>query len=1459
MKTPQTENKFSLYLSYAVLGVIFIVDCLVPFGIFGGVPYVIGLIVLMWVLKPSDVIWFSASCGIATVLAFFLGEDYTVLGGLMNRLMAIFTMVAMAMLIKRQDDITDQQAEQQKHLNSVVEKRTEGLKQVVDQLEEMKIRLAESEELGHFGFWEFYPSNQQMIWSNGVFAIYGFPITPQAPSMQEFLDQCHTEDAQTLQRSIQYGLTEKKPYTVEYRLIMPDGNVKWIYNRGRPIVNKQGSVEMLVGTIQDVTTLKHSQESVQANRARYTTLFKSAAVGKALMIPNKRILEVNTAFVRWVGYPEKTLLKIPIEKLIHEDDRSMDNAYAREMISGEIEFYQKEKRFIRRDGTILWGLFSVSPVHDAEDKISCFAVEVIDITAHKNTEMAMKKAQESWHDAEEAVTESEASRRLAETALKDSERARQIAEADLAAAQEELKTLRKQSALQASPVASITPHPGERMADRTATTSFDTSDIISPAPVNIPQANYPRPDVLPDNEVGLEIFAENMPAPRPEATGDSIPDAPLTDKPLAESIIPEVEPPEPFPVAQSLMEPPAADINGDQAIPEPAPAPVAVDQTATPPPATPAANAAPGMTQDKFNRLIDNPNKLIASIGYDGCYKRVGPGLPTELGFELDELDNQHFLNFIHQEDRALVQDQLQKIRKRQPISRISMRHMSKFDGYRRFVWDASVDDERELIYSVMRPDIEFTGMGAEPAPAAVLVEPAPQSEPEVAPAPEAAPAPEQPVMEVPEQPAYVPEPPVAPDPVLPAPVTPAPVTPAPVAQEHVQPEPVNPESGYSAAAQPAPEAPVADTKTPEDAALPVAPAEPVAPVEETGILRPVIHQQEVSKAPRPPLPQRRPEPIGAHAPPPRSKTPGEVDWRRLTDRMPFQVWMLSTDRSCKYVNKKVRDFTGLPFEQLEGKGWGKAVHPEDYRKYLAYYGRDFEKWEPMGCMYRLRRNDGIYRWMQESSVPIRRPDGSLEGYLLTCMDVSLLKTVDSKFTRAFDDAVNLVDVKSALHPCQKEESQHALSDAIKIADALMLNADEVPNATLARLMDYAGNRLLYYVNAVVTFGNADKDANDLLKRSVSIESVLESTVEMLAPLRREEGPRFQINYRDDELRVMVDKVLVHRLFEILMRNLLEWAESRIITIDIIEQDNEGIVEIKHIGPVLNAGHLLTLEDVFRAGKATILQKKAGLELSLIKRLAEAMTGGMAVRVDEDGDPMIEVRFNLSETASAEDSIPVIDEALRGEAPVPPAQVQQLTEVADAIASLDPPAMQPEAVPVEPVIPEPVVPAPQPVEAAPAPVATAPAPQPVEAAPAPVDEEILIHENGNGQAAITRHKVLVGETNSETQRLVRSLLQPYYDLTIVPSTDDLLKQADTMQYDLLMLDVQLQGGKSGVDVLRELRKRPQYTRIPAIAVAASTTAMDQRELIDRAGFDGFLRKPFSIVELLETVERMIES
>lgn len=1319
MTTPQNESKTSLYLSYSILGVIFVLDSFLVLGMFGGIPYVVGLVVLMWLLKPSEVMYFSGACGVLAIAAFLISEDLSDMSGLLNRFMAIFANVAIAMLVKRYTEVVSREEEQRRHLNSVVEKRTEGLKQVVDQLEENKIRLTEAEQLGHFGFWEYYPATQEMIWSNGVFAIYGFPITPKAPSMQEFLDQCHTEDVQILQRSIQYGLAEKKPYTVEYRLIMPDGSVKWIFNKGRPIVGPNGTVDLLVGTIQDVTNLKHSEESALANRARYTTLFKSAGVAKVLMIPNKRILEANQAFARWVGYSEKSLMKIPLEKLMHEDDRSKDHSYAREMISGEIDFYQKEKRFVRRDGTILWGLFSVSPVFDAEDKIACFAAEIVDITGHKNLQLAFQKAQDSWHEAEDALTESENARRLAESNLKESEAARRLAEAHL-----------QQYVQQGPPPAS-----GEERTEVLDTPLASLSDELEPGEA------ADAGDAT--DGVSFEGYSQG-------------------DYDLSKFEQPDVSP--------TLPDRTHSPEHGPASVQEQT-APMRIKQ--------PAANTASTtnngagqikpLTEEVVSSLLTGRD-LIALIGLDSCYKHVSPRLTSELGYGEGELDDQNFLNFIHQEDRVAVQEHFMELRRGVSVSGLQLRHLTKFEGYRRFMWSASLNEEYDVIVSNLKLAIEFDFGEPAPSPQSTPVQVPPASDPVEAPPEDADPALE-------------------------------------------TPETMQPASQADAGLEP----PLLEDDT---LIIPEAP-EPEVPQDEPLIPQPaeVLKSIRKPRAPRAPLPEKQTELV---PPPLQPASAREVDWHRLTDRMPFQVWMLGKDGACRYVNKKVRDFTGLPFEQLEGKGWSKTVHPDDYRGYVAYYKSVFENWEPMACMYRLRRNDGTYRWMQESSVPLQKPDGTYEGYLVTCMEVTMLHNTGEKFTQAFRGAVNLVDLKSALHPCQRDESQHIITDSVKIGDALVANAREVPNVFLARLMAYAGQRLLHMVREILSFDHADKDDHDLLEHSVSLDEVLESTVEMLAPLRKLDGTRFQIIPGEKEMRVRADKVLVHRVFENLLRNLLDWSESRVITLEAYESENHAVVEIRHIGQVLNPGFLMELDNIFRKGATSLLQRKAGLELSLIKRLAEAMDGGMRVLLDEDKDPMIEIWFDQAAPEAVEDRVPDVEETRREESPDVPAGGEELSAVADAIATIsqpEPPA-QPEA---------------------------------------PMEEDILIHENGANGRDITRHRVLVGETNSETQRLVRSLLQPYYDLTIVPSTDDLLKQADAAQFDLLLLDVHLQGDHSGVDVLKELRRRPQYTRTPAIAVATNITGIDQRELMDRAGFDGFLRKPYSIVELLETVERMIES
>lgn len=1265
------EDQSSLYISYGLLAIIFVIDVFQPLSIFGGIPYVVGMILVMWFLKPHEVLRFGVFCGLAALFGFFLSEDLSAdMEGLMNRFMAIFTIVAIALLVRRHTEIEQEFDKQQKLFDSVIEKRTDGLKQAVDQYDEAKIRLAEAEELGHFGFWEYYPSNGQMIWSNGVFSIYGRALVPQAPSFEEFLDQCHTEDVQTLHRSIQYGISEKKPYTVEYRLILPDGKQKWIYNRGRPIIDKRGRIEMLVGTIQDITSQKQSEESVVANRARYTTIFKSAAVAKALIIPNKRILEINPAFSRWIGYHERELLKIPVEKLMHKADRSMEDAYARDMIAGELSFYQKEKRFIRRDGQVIWGLFSVAPVVDVKDKISCFAVEIVDITTQKRAEAARAKAEAAWHDAEEALTEAEANLRLMQT---------------------------------------------ER----------------------------------PSGEAG-----------------------------------------------QSEAE----------------------DQV---------------MAEEVINHIFEMASDLMVLIGEDGYYRRISSHFAEVLGYDVDKLEDEQFIDFIHKADSEKVNTHLKALFAGEKVTDLTLRHSTSAGSYTTLTMTATYNASHEVAYVVFRQQTQIQRAVDSPAPP---IHETDQVEPLVSRETDA----DQSVKplrdtvsvrrvldEEPEIDAWaVP----ATSQVLP-----------PAAREAERGEDLQHESrdilepARSESDLILPEEPDAVEDEPK---LPQPPSDlaiEVNAVSNTSGNATDSHDRV--RAARPVSTPREPllnlmranEPSVKPAIKRTDKSTRNitVDWRRLTDKMPFQIWMLDKDRHCRYANKKVRDFTGLPFEQLEGTGRDKALHPEDYRKYVAYYNTAFDRQEPMQYTYRLRRADSAYRWMQETAMPLLDANNEFEGYLVTCMEISALRAVDKKFTRALEGALNLEDIRSVLMQCRKDDCQHTLTDSIKVADALIDNAKQVPHPDVADLMTFAGHHLLERINKVLHFATRHDDAREVKKRSVSVKQVVDNTLLMLEPLRRQDGPRFQLRPEDAEkdFVVMADKMLMHRIFETLMRSLQERAESRVMRVELDQGQDVGQVTIRHLGPIISRAFPDDPSVLYRTkGGATQFMRFAGLELLLMRRVIQLLDGAFVITQDKEDGPVIKIGLQLE----TPEPVSVASSSVASE----PALV--LPEPGNGGDALHHPE---NAINLEGMV-EP--------DSARAKEKQLP------------DDEILVQDTHNGDGA-SRHRVLIGEMNSETQRLIRSLLQPYYDLKIVPNTDDLLKEADQMPYDLLLVDVHLQGGHSGVDVLRELRSRPKYHRTPAIAVAAGTSAEDQKALIDRAGFDGFLRKPYSIVELLETVERMIES
>jgi PAS domain S-box-containing protein len=114
-----------------------------------------------------------------------------------------------------------------------------------------------------------------------------------------------------------------------------------------------------------------------------------------------------------------------------------------------------------------------------------------------------------------------------------------------------------------------------------------------------------------------------------------------------------------------------------------------------------------------------------------------------------------------------------------------------------------------------------------------------------------------------------------------------------------------------------------------------------------------------------------------------------EERFSRIVDRAPVMLWTARPDTTLDYLNQNCIEFTGLPIEKLRDEGWLDAVHPDDRDYCTGIYGPAIEARKPFRFEYRVRRADGVYRWLLASGVPKYGPDGSYAGYVGCDIDIT--------------------------------------------------------------------------------------------------------------------------------------------------------------------------------------------------------------------------------------------------------------------------------------------------------------------------------------------------------------------------------------------------------------------------------------------------------------------------------------
>ncbi len=132
-----------------------------------------------------------------------------------------------------------------------------------------------------------------------------------------------------------------------------------------------------------------------------------------------------------------------------------------------------------------------------------------------------------------------------------------------------------------------------------------------------------------------------------------------------------------------------------------------------------------------------------------------------------------------------------------------------------------------------------------------------------------------------------------------------------------------------------------------------------------------------------------------------------EERFRIAADAAPVMIWMAGTDKLCTFFNKPWLDFTGRTLEQELGNGWTEGVHVDDFQKCFKTYITAFDARVPFVMQYRLRHNDGEYRWLTDRGVPRHDAHGKFVGYIGACVDITdLLK--QERVLHEFEERVTL-------------------------------------------------------------------------------------------------------------------------------------------------------------------------------------------------------------------------------------------------------------------------------------------------------------------------------------------------------------------------------------------------------------------------------------------------------------------
>jgi two-component system CheB/CheR fusion protein len=222
--------------------------------------------------------------------------------------------------------------------------------------------------------------------------------------------------------------------------------------------------------------------------------------------------------------------------------------------------------------------------------------------------------------------------------------------------------------------------------------------------------------------------------------------------------------------------------------------------------------------------------------------------------------------------------------------------------------------------------------------------------------------------------------------------------------------------------------------------------------------------------------------------------------FRNMANQAPVMIWAAGTDRRKNFFNDTWLKYTGRTLSDEQGFGWRDQIHQEDVHHYLKIFNDAFDKQQPFTCEYRLKRADGMYRWIYDEAKPTYTRDKEFSGYIGSCSEIHDKKLLHEDLEqrvnqRTLDLQQMNLDLQRSNNELQQfayvasHDLQEPLRKILTFADRLQKYNSALPPAALSfadKIVD-SSKRMRKLIDELLNFSRTSRSGQKYEKVDLQI------------------------------------------------------------------------------------------------------------------------------------------------------------------------------------------------------------------------------------------------------------------------------------------------------------------------------------------------------------------------------------